>query len=283
MIDRARCWPWLLALGSAACAPAALDGDTALDEIYVGVMPYSASGYALDPISCPGADHMVFDLDNLEGCALATGAAGEQTWSPPTAVKYPIQREYCESDRRWSKTTLSFCRVRVKPDLFRPLAAAAGEGQQAYALLKFGDRCPDHSIEWNRWITNAYPGNENVMPDNAIPNHGSSELGNYTRLYFCMLMPGLNHQSSMTAFPDLGFPYVVFHDYDGPQPGWVMLKRWVLTDDAQVGVRSQYYPPIDTDPAGEVFSEIVESVQNVVVGDPPHDYPDTRFDLARVR
>jgi hypothetical protein len=78
----------------------------------------------------------------------------------------------------------------------------------------------------------------------------------------------------MAEFPDLKVPYAVFHDFDVTAPSWVMMKRWIRTDDSETEA-GRYSPLLSPRTAG--FADIIES---------PPDGPkftDTVFDIARVR
>ena len=76
----------------------------------------------------------------------------------------------------------------------------------------------------------------------------------------------------MTNFRDLGFPYAVFHDFDGPQPAWVTLKRWVYSSDELDTNRNSVSSPTGDDVAVSQFQAAVET--------PNHA---TTFDIAWVR
>ena len=81
----------------------------------------------------------------------------------------------------------------------------------------------------------------------------------------------------MTSFPDLGMNYAVFHDFDGDQPSWVLLKKWIHSDDEDSEAHyPDYYFPVSA-PELPDFKRIVE--MPIGVG----NAPDTTFDLAQVR
>jgi hypothetical protein len=86
----------------------------------------------------------------------------------------------------------------------------------------------------------------------------------------------------MQEFPDLGFPYAVFHDFDSPAPGWVISKRWLRTDDANFGEANQYLPSYERNLMTRKFAEIVENPPELLVTQ-PLPVQNTVFDIARVR
>jgi hypothetical protein len=81
----------------------------------------------------------------------------------------------------------------------------------------------------------------------------------------------------MNAFPDIGFPYAVFHRLAGAQPPWVMEKSWQLSDDENDQSQQIRTTPVTGDPASssmvrEEFQQVIEELDT-----------DTSFDEARVR
>ena len=62
------------------------------------------------------------------------------------------------------------------------------------------------------------------------PNRvGTIKGDTFTVLLFCFFRWAESAADTMAGFPDLGFPYAVFHDFDGPQPTWVNLKRYMYS------------------------------------------------------
>jgi hypothetical protein len=78
----------------------------------------------------------------------------------------------------------------------------------------------------------------------------------------------------MSAFPDLGFPYAVFHSYLDEQPPWVIAKRWQYSLDENGRNNKDAY--LGSDPA--LKDEFTHIIENAVGG----QYS-TYFDVARVR
>jgi hypothetical protein len=84
----------------------------------------------------------------------------------------------------------------------------------------------------------------------------------------------------MSEFPDLGFPYAVFHDFEGPQPAWILRKRFVFSDDSNNNNSNAYYPDPGAHPETLEFMSIIENpLAQVGLGDSVNTY----FDMARVR
>jgi hypothetical protein len=157
-------------------------------------------------------------------------------------------------------TTMGFCKVDGKK--FRPITSDVNQTYQFYAVLKLGQYCPNGSIEFSRLIDNEDDDNNNSYSGPTAPNL----VNGNTRLYFCMFRTG---STKMTAFPSLGVPYAVFHDYDGIQPPWVIKKRYARSDDEDDDNATRTTP--DTTSAFFDFDKIVGGSVN------------TMFDMARVK
>ena len=276
----------LAALLAGACGDAQAQAP-AVSELLVGVVPYQ-----LEPTFCPqgpNRDSVFFKMDDedLSHCSYESGDFGEGRWVLPQAAKYPIPNE-CSGSR--DHTILRFCRTVVPANAFRPLTADPADVAQFYAVLKFGDRCPAHSIELSKLIVN-----EDIDTDNAPTGAAASDLlypneivdgalGNFTRLFFCYFRSAPTLADVMSEFPDLGFPYAVFHDFEGPQPGWVIRKRWQYSDDSnEAQPVNRYAPDPELDATAAEFSRIVENPFRVAPNPRDGRGRDTCFDYARVR
>jgi hypothetical protein len=249
-VTRSSC-AWLVGswLACAACGPPSLEPPEPLE---VGVIPFSDSGRR----ECPSQySSVLFDLDNAaRGCSLENTFLGEAAWTEPTTVKYPITPEVCTRSADFS--VLSFCRVPVEPDLFRPLTTDENASELFYALLQFGKSCPRYSHPIAKYIRNEPENNRNASSGPIEPNESSRLLGNYTKLFFCFFTTAPNEYETMSEFPDLGLPYSVFHDFDVPAPSWVISRRWMFTDDADYGEANAYLPSYDRNPLTRKFAEM---------------------------
>lgn len=274
----------LTGMGDASCALSSLSGSGTLlrtgtgivscgdPTTVVGVVPYSPSG----TIDCPfgaGVEDLRISMhdENQPPCSDASGSRGEGQWVLPDAPDRgpPV----CTS---LSTTTLTFCRV--DGATFKSLTTALAP-QQFYAVLKLGSVCPNGSVEVSKTIDNEDDPGPIVNNDlgDPGPNRVESQpgLGTITRLVFCYFRGAASQGAVMAGFPDLGFPYAVFHAYAGEQPSWVMVKRWIYSndEDSQMGVDS--YDSPDAAAKAE-FHRVIEN--------PPEDsQPNTYFNLARVR
>jgi hypothetical protein len=289
---------WFLSLACSSCGLAQLEPDPAeakgkgTSELDVGVIPYSENGRRSceDPADVP--IRVRIEGGGERGCSLETGSLGEPYWLPPTAVKYPISAEACA--KRTLTTTIPFCRTTVDASTFRPLTREPSRTDLFYALLRFGDRCPPQSHPISRYIHTESRATEGdaesnliVNGDAAAPNQFQPNLGAYVRLFFCLFTIAAEGEPTMNAFPELGYPYAVFHDFDGQQPEWVMLKRWLLTDDTDGGPFDDFHPQLT--PVTEPIRSMVEFAI-VEHGFVPRQaterdslHPETLFELARVR
>jgi hypothetical protein len=99
-----------------------------------------------------------------------------------------------------------------------------------------------------------------------------------TTLHFCFFRAASTKAETMSTFPDLGFTYAVFHDFDGAQPGWVLEKRWQYSDDKNYYTRNAYFGNGD-DELKEQFMKLVEDPVSPVA----EESHDTFFDYARVQ
>jgi hypothetical protein len=264
----------------AACGSAGAPGPDA-PELFVGLVPHGS-----EPSFCPqgtNRDSVFFKMDDEDDsrCSYESGDFGEGRWVLPQATKFPIPSPNCRGTR--DHTLLQFCRTLVPEDAFRPLTSDPLDVAQFYAVLKFGERCPPHAVEVSKLVVN-----EDVDTDNSPTGADSSELlypneivdgalGNYTRLFFCYFRSAPSSVEVMTEFPDVGFAYAVFHDFEGPQPGWVIRKRWQWSDDSnEERPVNSYVPDPEIDEMAAEFSNLVEN--------PLRDRArDTCFDFARVR
>jgi hypothetical protein len=269
----------------AFCVPCAACGGgdptvTPAPELVVGVIPYG-----LEPMFCPqGPDHesvyLKMDDEDDSACSAESGDLGEGRWVLPHANKYWFPTG-CSTTR--DHTLLRFCRARVREDAFKPLTSDPLDTAQFYAILKFGERCPEHSVEVSKLIVN-----EDVGTDNAPTDPSASELlypneivdggfGNYTRLFFCYFRSAPSAAETMKEFPELGLEYGVFHDFEGAQPGWVIRKRWQFSDDSNEDQPvNRYFPDPELDESVAGFSNLVENP--LLSGS-----RNTCFDIARVR
>jgi hypothetical protein len=235
----------------------------------VGVLPYSPSG----TIDCPfgaGVEDLRITMhdENQPPCSDASGSRGEGRWVLPDDPKRGLP--VCTS---LSITTLTFCRVDGAS--FKSLTTAFAP-EQFYAVLKLGSVCPNGAAEVTKTIDNEdNPTGPIVSTDlgDPRPNRVESDpaVGTITRLVFCYFRGAASPDAVMTGFPDLGFPYAVLHAYAGVQPPWVMLKRWIYSNDenSQDGVDG--YDSTDAAAQAE-FPSVVENPQS-----------NTFFNLARVR
>ena len=255
--------------------------------LHVGVIP-AVNGANTE---CPLGRNRVsvmFQMhnENATRCTVETGDRGEPPWLPPHAPKYGPYlgcTEHPGPDPTF--TFLRFCRTAVSTDAFRPLTTDPNALDEFYAVLMFGERCPPHSIEIQKRIVNNEWHNQNHYyggRDTNKPNYiGGEGLGNFTLLSFCYFRNAPSAAETMSSFPDLGFPYGVFHDFEGKQPGWVLAKYSTYSDDFNGADSNTYEPEPSESAETREFQSIVENPeQELMDGSTTHD---TCFDVARVR
>lgn len=266
------------ALGGIACGTdPGTQAEALREETYVGVIPvfpgdvdgFCTPGFNREPVTFRMHD------DATTHCSSETGNLGEGHWVAPEATKAPLPRP-CE--KRTDHTTLHFCRVAVDATRFRPMTTDPDDVANFYAVLHFEPTCPPGSTKIIKRIVNENTNNQNrLQPPNApaLPNNtGDDVLGNATHLHFCFFQAAATPEQTMTAFPDLGFPYAVFHDFEGMQPGWVLEKRWRFSDDENTFNNNAYIPA-----EGRSSSEFEKIIENPFY----KNAADTYFDMARVR
>lgn len=221
-------------LSAPARAPAPAATDCGPDDSAVGVLPYAIKGGA----DCPfGAGHegleiVTHDEDDLH-CRSETGALGEGAWALPQAYKYEPDCQPRAQGQEGRGTALQLCRVDGR--LFKPLTTDPTATDQFYAVLKLGNDpapCPNGGVEMIGRMDSEDDDNHGSSIGPLGPNWVGTQPGNTaTELHFCYFRWAETEADTMAAFPVLGFPYAVFHDFDGPQPLWVMLKRWMYSNN----------------------------------------------------
>jgi hypothetical protein len=268
----------VVALVLAGCSEATTTPAAGQATLVAGVVPY-----AIDDAFCPqgpARESAFFDMDdeNDTHCSYETGDLREGRWVSPHASKWEIPGT-CEFGR--TRTMLRFCRSVVPEAAFRPLTTDPDASEHFYAILKFGERCPAHAVEITKRIVNEDTGNRNdptrageLLAPNEIVDDAR---GNYTKLVFCFFRAAPSPAESMESFPELGFPYAVFHDFDAAQPSWVIRKRWQYSDD------SNQSSPTNTYEADAVAGEATREFQRIVENPERDGTYDTYFEMARVR
>jgi hypothetical protein len=269
-----------LAFGTIACAAAPITGmatvvRTSTDvvtcgppETAVGVIPYEPGGGAACSFGAGIEGLMIKMVDEQNpSCSDRAGSAGEGVWLLPDYMGKRHKPDGCSE----KVTRLDFCRVDGRR--LKPLTTDPSRSDQFYAVLKLGpaaSACPDGSIEMSKLIDNGNASFSNYVPvigdpgPNAVINAGP---GTTTLLHFCYFRAASPGQPVMDGFPDLGFPYAVYHRFTGPQPPWVVSKSWIYSNDADLGNANAYQPTNPSD-----FTDVIEDVEK-----------NTYFDLARVR
>jgi hypothetical protein len=271
-------------LGGIVCTNAPFSGTghlTRVDTGYVscgepatavGVVTYtpSGSGNCLFGTGREGFQIQMHDEDT-GACSDQTGSAGEGPWSLPDDGRPRVPN--CSLHR--NQTTLNFCRV--DGTRFRPMTGA-NDPSQFFAVLKLGTDCPNGSIEISKVIDNE--DDANGAPSGVLGDPGPNIVttaptaGTLTTLVFCYFRAAASPDQTMSAFPDLGFPYAVFHSYLDEQPPWVIAKRWQYSLDENGRNNKDAY--LGSDPA--LKDEFTHIIENAVGG----QYS-TYFDVARVR
>jgi hypothetical protein len=206
------------------------------DETAVGILPYSPEGTMGCWLGWVGQEAVDIQLSTNgdASCPSGTGDHGEGKWVLPQAEHHlgscvPAARP---NPAAQVVVGLPFCRVDGRS--FKPLTTDPTATDQSYAVLMLGSECPNGSKRAELQIDTPETGDRSSCaggaPDQPCgPNQGVNVSGIATTfsLNFCVFASADRPEETMSSFPDLVEPYAVFHDFDGLQPSWVMLKRWV--------------------------------------------------------
>lgn len=245
---------------TAACGP---------EDTAVGVPATDSDNGLTDCPTEAGRDGVALFLDNEDTpapgvCSNETANWREGAWVAPAAVKLP--HPPCPADSI-PDSFIPLCRVDGR--LFRAMTADAARTENNYAVLKLGTSCPHGSIEMTKTISTESSATDKTFMRGHVGdgNRINTDPPHTVTLAFCYFTVAAAPEQPMTEFPDLGFPYAVFHDFDGPQPSWVLSKMWHQSDDEDTDNHDRTEPP-----ANNGFDAIVDNVNN-----------DTCLDLARVR
>ena len=141
-----------------------------------------------------------------------------------------------------------------------------------FAVLKLGNHCPNGSDDINKLIDNEDDVDGNFSTQRgaqARTGWATHQVRSTATLEFCYFR---HDGASMTAFPDLGFRYAVFHQFTGEQPPWVLAKSWLFSNDEHQGQQKNQYMPPDA-PFTTEFEQVIENPGNNT----------TYFDIAWVR
>jgi len=270
-----------LTLGGAGCPPGPFAGqgqltrsDTAIttcgdDATAVGVVPYGPNGVARCRIGAgrEGLQIQMHDEDNPP-CSDETGSAGEGPWVLPDDNR--DRQPACA--RKSARTLLNFCRV--DGARFASMIAAS-DPSDFFAVLKLGERCPAGAVEVGKTLDNEdHPADTpSLVLGNPGPNSVAADpnVGTITALIFCYFRGAGVGTATMARFPDLGFPYAVFHRYADEQPPWVLAKHWQYSNDEDGPNSNNAYQGPDA-AIIEEFKSVIENVQD-----------NTYFNVARVR
>jgi len=256
-------------------ASSRIPADCGPESTALGILAYQPNGFGDCPLGA-GRDSVQIRLFNEidTSCSEGSGSRGEAFWVLPQTGKYEPSCVPSSPSLPGGHVRLPFCRVDGRS--FKALTADPAATDQFYALLKLGDApCPASSVEMVRKIDDEDDLGD-AMAWTALghlgPNQTATAADSTTTLHFCFFRWAAAGEETMAAFPDLGFPYAVFHDFDGPQPSWVTLKRWVYSSDEDSTNRSGLTSPTNDEVAVGQFQAVIER--------PNHA---TTFDIARVR
>lgn len=244
----------------------------------LGVIPYDVKAQRSCPLGA-GREGLLLasqDDDQYDCLPPSTGWGGESQWALPQAAKRELRCGRPVPARGRPQTQQWFCRVDGRP--FKPLTTDPQATDQFYAVLKLSDDaqpCPKGSVEMVRRMDTEDVNNKGRTVGAVGPNQVlTAPDSNATILHFCFFRWADDAADTMQEFPDLGFPYAVYHDFDGPQPPWVTLKRTHhCTNEQNTNGNRVYSPALGVDDqAIEQFKQLVEAPQGATV-----------FDMAWVR
>jgi hypothetical protein len=233
---------------AAAEETAEVQGAAVDNTFAVGVIPFDGS-------TCPADSSLVtFAMDDEDDSSQSDSTVFEL----PQTVRRPVRAPF---EFAHVNTGINFCKVNGQD--FKHLTTSVNDKANFYAVLKLGQTCPNGSSEMSRYIDNEDDSNANKKSGPIAPN----QMDTNTSFRWCYFHAGT---TTMDSFPNLGVKYAVFHDYDvSPQPGFVISKRWLYSDDED-DANENSSSPTGTTKAND-FARIVGTGGN------------TMFDIARVR
>lgn len=186
-----------------------VEAQTTIDPTYaVGVIPIGPGGSegGLYGTTCPAGSQLITIYMDDEDSYNIT--AWSWSWRLPQDTNddlgYPYHNNF--------NTRFRFCRVNGTS--FRPMAREVSDIGHYYAVLRLGPKCPNGSTIMYRQVDNEDNDNENFGEGPYQPNESGSSS---TMLHFCFFRVG-SGTNVIDDLPNLGAPYAVFHDFDGPQP-----------------------------------------------------------------
>jgi hypothetical protein len=206
------------------------------DATAVGIAPYSEDGIVACPlgwVASEGVD-ILLSSNNDGLCPRATGAHGEGNWVLPQAER---SNHPCASVPPANPKAVRFQFCRVDGRLFKPLTTDPDATEQFYAVLMLGSKCPNGSEEVLWQIDTPIRGDGSscagAVPASCGPNQALNlgSAGSTFHFAFCLFRAAATAEDTMLSFPKMAGSYAVFHDFDGLQPPWVMVKRWVRSQE----------------------------------------------------
>jgi hypothetical protein len=179
-------------------------------------------------------------------------------WGSPTTARRAVHGKLFFP----INTMFRFCKV--NGNSFKPLTTDVNAKGRFYAVLKLGTTCPNGSFDFTRHIDN-----EDTDPATSVTGPiAPSVVGANTTLRLCFFRTGVA-ANLMTAFPNLGINYAVFHDFDTTDQKLFLQKHWRYTDDEDSG-NANSTSPSGTSEAAD-FAAIISSGSN------------TMWDIGRVK
>ena len=211
--------------------------DCGPDDTAVGILPSWKEGN----IDC-GIDvgrecvDILLNSDNNLTCLGETGARGEGKWVLPQAQRYDqmCSRVSAPNSNKPNLVNLPFCRVDGRQ--FKPLTTDATATDQSYAVLMLGTQCPNGSVEvvWGLDTPEVNDASScaGAAPERPCGPNQAIDLGGGAStfyMHFCLFRAAASADGVMSAFPEIGKGYSVFHAFDAKQPPWVIHKRWIYS------------------------------------------------------
>jgi hypothetical protein len=153
---------------------------------------------------------------------------------------------------------------RVDGESFKPLTHDLFNTKDAYSVLKLSGTCPPGSHDRGIYIDTEDDDPNNKKDGNISPNE---VMENNAKLRFCQFRSDFLKPGAMEKFPEFkdnlgaSVSYAVVHDFDGPQPSWVLNKKYVFFDDEDDDVETKYLEkpsgPLTMDPS-TTFTSMVQ-------------------------
>lgn len=219
--------------------------------------------------ACPNAVGIIRDLGAF--CPAGSDIISITTDDEDTSTNNNTRNGWIGLNSSTTNTRFNLCKV--DGNKFKPLSNY-DEIQWHYALLKLGEACPPGSTEFGKKTDNEDTTNSNSNTGNIWPNSQNTDVTNFR---FCLFRngtpesPGVLSVPTMSAFPDVGFPYGVFAGASF-STNFALSMGHIYSDDENTDNSNAYYIPANAPANTKLYATQIIS-----------DGTNTTFRMAKVK